>query len=78
MHTNISGTVGNATMCSQCPFTCAKPPHICNLCIKDLFLCCMCSCFAVAAAQAEHDMLFLPLLFPLTVAATFGDPVVLH
>lgn len=33
---------------------------------------------AVAAAQAEHDMLFLPLLSPLTVGATFGDPVILH
>ncbi len=59
-------------------------PHTFAICEINTCPCAATACAAAllriagAAAQAEHDMLFLPLLFPLTVAATFGDPVVLH
>ena len=69
-----------------------EPSHNCNQWKKGMFLCCYCSCMCcsfviaayvvallritVAPAQAEHGM-FLHVFSPLTVGATFGDPVIL-
>lgn len=73
-------------------FSCAATTiallHVLFLC----YCCCYCMCcsfviaacvaallnIAVVAAHAEHDMFFLHVVSPLTVGATFGDPVILH